>query len=65
MNICCKEAVRAERKRILEAMPKEEKLPNEKCLNLENHLYGSCFQCERIKGFNAALAQCKESVNDK
>lgn len=39
---------------ILEGIiPEEMKLPKRKCINAENHIFGSCFQCERIKGFNA------------
>jgi len=32
----------------------EAKLPKAPCLNAENHMFGSCFQCERIHGSNAA-----------
>lgn len=39
------------------AMVVEEKeLPKTKCLNAENHLFGSCFECEKIKGHNSARA---------
>src|SRR3990167_8892307 len=30
-------------------------LPKSPCINAESHLFGSCFQCEKIKGHNAAL----------
>ncbi len=32
-----------------------QKFPKTKCINLEMHLHGSCFACERIKGNNSAL----------
>jgi len=47
--------IRHAAKKICEAMITEEKpLPKRKCLNAENHLFGSCFQCERINGWNRA-----------
>ena len=33
----------------------KEELPKGKCMNLENHLFSSCFQCEKIKGHNSCL----------
>jgi len=33
-------------------LPKEESLPKTKCIDVENHLFSSCFQCEKIKGKN-------------
>lgn len=43
-------------KRIEGEVEKERwELPKGKCINLENHMLGSCFQCEKIKGFNLAL----------
>ena len=60
-------AVIAEVEKEIEDMEKE--LPKKKCMNLENHLHGSCFQCEKIKGFNQALNEAqttlKELLNDK
>lgn len=51
-----KEAVERERERIVKFVKSlERELPKTKCLNLENHLYGSCFQCEKNKGYNQAL----------
>lgn len=32
-----------------------ENLPKTKCMNAENHLFGSCFACESIKGNNRAI----------
>lgn len=29
--------------------------PKGKCMNLENHLHGSCFECKKIDGFNEAI----------
>ncbi len=34
----------------------EKELPKEKCLNLEMHLFGNCFQCIKIAGYNQALS---------
>jgi len=52
----------SQRKELMEAalagIPPEKVLPKDKCLNLENHMYGSCFQCERLKGFN----DCRQEV---
>ena len=33
----------------------EHELPKTKCMNLENHTFGSCFQCEKSKGYNQAI----------
>ena len=38
--------------------------PKEKCLNLENHLLGSCFQCKQIEGFNNAVEQFNQKLSD-
>lgn len=38
---------------MLEGMKQEK--PKGKCLNAENHLFGSCFECKKIEGHNAAL----------
>lgn len=32
----------------------KQELPKTECINAENHLFGSCFQCEKTKGFNSA-----------
>lgn len=45
------------------ALPEEHKLPKTKCMNLENHTFGSCFQCEKSKGFNSALTQFKKNLD--
>lgn len=37
-------------------------LPKSECLNAESHLFGSCFQCEKIKGWNSALSTLKEKL---
>lgn len=56
------ESLLSQRKELMEAalagIPPEKVLPKDKCLNLENHMYGSCFQCERLKGFN----DCRQEV---
>ena len=36
----------------------EQSLPKRKCLNLETHVYGSCFSCEKIKGYNQGIRDC-------
>ena len=46
------------------AVPKEEKLPKSKCMNLENHMFGSCFACEKIKGFNACRSETLANLNN-
>lgn len=33
----------------------KDNLPKEKCMNLENHMFGSCFQCEKSKGRNKGI----------
>ena len=45
-----------------EAMPEVKKYPEGKCMNLENHMFGSCFECKKIEGFNSALSQFKENL---
>ena len=30
-------------------------LPTRPCINAENHLFGSCFACEKTKGHNEAI----------
>lgn len=42
-------------KDIKEMEGKIQQLPKTKCINAENHLFGSCFQCEKIKGHNACI----------
>ena len=37
-------------------------LPKTKCINAENHLFGSCFQCEKIKGNNQCASDLKTSL---
>ncbi len=39
-------------------------MPKRKCINLENHLHGSCFQCEKSKGYNTALQDIKQLLQD-
>ena len=54
-----------ERNRIVKVIEGlEQSLPKTKCINAENHLFGSCFQCEKIKGFNAALSDIINQLND-
>lgn len=38
-------------------------LPKTKCINAENHLFGSCFSCEKIKGYNSALSDSLAIIN--
>ena len=35
----------------------KKELPKTRCINAENRLFGSCFSCEEIKGFNEALEE--------
>lgn len=39
----------------LEGMERE--LPKQPCMNAENRMFGSCFSCEKIKGFNDAISE--------
>lgn len=55
------QGMKDEKARIREEIGKMKKqLPKTKCINAENHVFGSCFQCEKIKGFNQALEDIKE-----
>lgn len=45
---------------MLEGMRVE--LPKEACTNLESHIYGSCFECERTKGRNDTLDRVIEKI---
>ena len=40
-------------------------LPKKKCINAENHLFGSCFQCENIKGYNSALKDLETFIKEE
>lgn len=42
----------------VECVPPDKELPKSKCMNAENHLFGSCFECEKIRGWNA----CREEM---
>ena len=33
----------------------KKKFPKGKCYNAENHIFGKCFECEKIKGYNEAI----------
>lgn len=39
-------------------------LPKTKCINAENHLFDSCFQCEKINGYNQALSDLSFALNE-
>ena len=45
-----------------ECVPDEQKKPQGKCLNAESHLFGSCFECKKIDGFNSAISQMRENI---
>jgi hypothetical protein len=36
--------------------------PKGKCTNAENHLFGSCFECKKIDGYNQALSDLKQAL---
>lgn len=61
-----RQALEQNRKETIEecekAVPKEEKLPKSKCMNLENHMFGSCFACEKIKGFNTCRSETLANI---
>lgn len=38
------------------ATEKRQSKPKGKCINAENHLFGSCFECKKIDGYNLALS---------
>lgn len=47
-----------------EVRERKQKLPKRKCLNAENHMFGSCFSCEKIRGHNAALQDFQKLLSD-
>ncbi len=42
----------------------KQELPKGKCYNLENHLLGRCFDCEKIKGRNEVLEDLLAKLNN-
>lgn len=42
----------------MKCVPEEQKKPKAECINAENHLFGSCFDCKKIDGFN----DCREQT---
>ncbi|MDO8094420.1 MAG: hypothetical protein Q6360_13160 [Candidatus Brocadiales bacterium] len=61
-----KDGIKDERERIAERVSgMRQELPKQNCLNLESHLMGSCFQCEKIKGHNVALDAVLEILSAK
>lgn len=41
----------------------EQKFPKGPCLNAESHVFGSCFSCKRIEGYNEAVQDCITILN--
>jgi len=39
----------------------EREKPKTKCINIENHLFGSCFSCKEIDGWNNAVTAQREN----
>lgn len=38
--------------------------PKQKCINAENHLFGSCFACVKIDGYNQALEEVLQIIQN-
>jgi hypothetical protein len=49
---------------IIEEMPKEIEKPKDKCINVENHLFGNCFQCVKIDGSNQYRQQMLSKLEE-
>lgn len=39
-------------------------LPTRPCVNAEQHMFGTCFACEKTKGINAAIAQSRRQLDE-
>lgn len=60
-----KEFLSSSLKQLLEqVVPEERELPKTKCMNLENHTFGSCFQCEKDKGYNVCRKETLDNIKD-
>lgn len=53
-------------------VPADEKLPKTKCINLESHLTGRCFECEKMTARNQEcsrlrnlLTECLQTLRSK
>lgn len=45
-------------------IPEEQEKPKAQCMNAENHLFGSCFECKKIEGWNAARTETLKNINE-
>ena len=50
--------------KILESLPEKMENPKGKCMNLETHLLGTCFNCTKNNGFNEALDEMIKIIKE-
>lgn len=48
-----------------ECLPEQQQKPDRECLNAENHLFGSCFECKKINGWNLCLDEIKQRARER